>query len=94
MSSVFGPDEQRTIEAIAALLELMPRNPAEGDDVLAERMTAWGTMQGPEVRWDAIMHATLVMIEAQKGASIHFADLAVIGLTALHHYNEDRWGGM
>lgn len=75
------------------MLEVFPRLPGEDDDALAQRMAEWGVHQGPNVRWEAVLYATQVMIASFR-AEMHFAQLAEIGLHALYTYNESRQGGM
>jgi hypothetical protein len=91
--TIWGPDENRTVEAIAAILEVFPRLPGEGDAALADRLAQWGILQGPNVRRDAVLHATQAMI-AKLGPGVHFGRLAEIGMHALGKYNESRFGGM
>lgn len=91
--TVWGPDENRAVEAIAALIEIFPRLPGEDDEAFANRLTRWGVLQGPNVRWDAVLNATQSMI-ASFTPGMHFALLAEIGLKALHEFNLSRWGGM
>ncbi len=91
--TVWGPDENRAIEAVAALLEIFPREPGETDDQLAHRMADWAIQQGPNVRREAVLEAIAAMIAAMPQGHL-FNDLADIGLDALRQYNESRWGGM
>jgi hypothetical protein len=84
---VFGPDEHRAVEGIAALIDLMGRLPGEGDGDLARRMADWGIQQGPEVRWSAMANCALVMVRSQA-QGIHYPHLAQVGLDALHAYND------
>jgi hypothetical protein len=87
MALDFGSDEHRAIEGIAALLDLMPRIPGESDDALALRMAAWAMEQGPNIRQDAILHATYAMID-QLDRRLGFMRLSEVGLRALSDYNE------
>lgn len=91
--TIWGPDENRAVEAVAALLEIFPRMPGETDDELAIRMSNWAIQQGPNVRIEAVYFAVTRMIAAQPSGFM-FMQLAEIGLNALHEYNENRWGGM
>ena len=91
--TIWGPDENRAIEAVAALLEIFPRLPGETDEELAQRMSAWAIQQGPNVRGEAVYCAVRAMIAALPHGYM-FVQLAELGLNALHEYNESRWGGM
>jgi hypothetical protein len=91
--TIWGPDENRTVEAIAALLEIFPRLNGEDDETLAQRLAQWGVLQGPSVRWEAVIYATRVMVAAHK-PGVLFTSLAEIGLRSLHEFNDARWGGM
>jgi hypothetical protein len=91
--TIWGPDENRVVEAIAALLDLFPRYPGEDDAALSERMARWAIQQGSNVRWEAVVYASGEMIVA-RGSGLHFPELGDVGLRALHTFNEMRWGGM
>ncbi len=91
--TVWGPDENRVVEAVAALLEIFPRHDGETDQALAKRMAAWGIQQGPNVRWEAIIYAISCMILALP-QRLMYTQLAEIGLDALYEFNQSRWGGM
>ena len=91
--TIWGPDENRAVEAVAALLEIFPREPGETDEELAVRMGNWALQQGPNVRWEAMIFAIAAMIQALPNGFM-FAALSDIGLNALHEYNSSRWGGM
>jgi len=91
--TIWGPDENRAIEAVAALLEIFPRIPGETDADLAQRMAQWAMQQGPNVRADAVHYAVSAMVAALP-RKLMFMQLADIGMNALHEYNENRWGGM
>lgn len=88
----FGPDEQRAIEAIAALLDLFPREPDEDDEMLAQRMASWGIQQGPHVRLKAILYATRAMVTMLPYGH-HFGELSEVGMAALHEYNRAQEPG-
>lgn len=87
----YGSDEHRAAEAIAALLDLNPFDFDEDAESLAQRMAAWGTLQGPNVRWEAMWYVTHAMIEAQA-EGVKFPLLAEVGMDALHEYNWLVWG--
>jgi len=87
MTMTFGPDENRAVEAIAALLEIFPRLPGEDDDGLAFRMADWGLLQGPNIRWDALQYAARTMVSALS-PGMHYVSLAEIGMRALNEYNQ------
>lgn len=91
--TVWGPDENRAIEAVAALLEIFPREPGETDQELAVRMGKWAVQQGPNVRWEAMIIAITAMIKHLPDGYM-FSGLTEIGLNALYEYNSNRWGGM
>lgn len=88
----FGSDEQRAVEGIAALLDLYPREDGEDDEGLAWRMANWALLQGPSVRWDAMLHASRVMINAKQSGA-HFSQLSEMGSDALYEYNRVYGGG-
>jgi hypothetical protein len=90
MTTTLGTDEHRAIEAIAALLDLFPREPGEEDDSLIYRMASWGIQQGPDVRWEAIIYSTRAMVNMLPYGH-HFGELSVVGLAALERYNQLGW---
>jgi hypothetical protein len=87
---VFGPDELRVIEAVAALLVLMPPGPEETSESYAERMANWSILQGPTVRWEAMW----TVIYEMYTAYMHGAprdQLYQIGAKALQAYDNGAW---
>ncbi len=90
----FGSDEHRALEGIAALLYLNPRDPKEDDESLSWRMADWALLQGPAVRWDAMLHAVRAMVKAQQERNgLGFTQLSQAGVTALGEYNRLYGGG-
>ena len=88
---IFGPDEHRAVEGIAALIDLMGRRPGETDNDLARRMADWGMQQGPEVRWSAMAFVSMMMIK-DMNQGVHYPQLAQKGLDALQEYNQSLRG--
>ena len=87
----FGSDERRAVEGIAALLELNPRDPEIDDETFAWDMADWALLQGPTVRWDAMVQSARMMIAAQQEGK-DFMVISEIGIAALQEYNR-MWGG-
>lgn len=77
---------------MAALLELNPRDPREDDESLAWRMADWALLQGPSVRWDAMLQAARAMIDVQNEGR-GFIYMSEIGLEVLKEYNLYYGGG-
>jgi hypothetical protein len=82
----YGPDEHRAVEGIAALLDLNPPNPGEDDESVAWCMADWALLQGPAVRWDAMLYCARAMIDAQH-EGMRYVQMAEVGLEALYEYN-------
>ena len=82
----FGSDEKRAVEGIAAMLDLSPPDPGEDPEHVARRMADWGTLQGPDVSWEAMWSATHAMLQAQLNGA-KFIQMAEVGRMTLREYN-------